>query len=70
MTQKLEQITDSSDEGIRKLCQEYIDAVVAGECDDRLDDIEHYLFETALEYTFGKQVWPFIREQRKNELWG
>lgn len=44
---------------LKKLCQEYFDKESAGEYAD--DDLQHYIFETAMETCFGKGVWNTMK---------
>jgi len=43
---------------LRKICQEYIDAIASGDYVD--DDFAHYMFECVLSTFFGKDVWNFV----------
>jgi len=43
---------------LKKICQEYIDAIADGKYVD--DDFTHYIFECALSTFFGKDVWNFV----------
>ena len=42
-------------------CVSYIEAIKSG--NHGLDDIEHYIFERALEAAFGKDVWDWVNER-------
>ena len=41
-----------------KSCQEYINALARHECDE--EDMEHNIFEAAVEAVYGKDVWSFV----------
>ncbi|KKN08867.1 hypothetical protein LCGC14_1052360 [marine sediment metagenome] len=41
------------------LCEYYINSLDGG---DYFKDHEHYIFEKAIEITYGKGVWDWIRE--------
>jgi hypothetical protein len=47
---------------LKKICQDYIDNL-SNDCSD--DDEEHYIYETAMETIFGKNVWKYINEKLK-----
>jgi hypothetical protein len=42
-------------------CINYIEALKSG--NHHTDDIEHYIFERALEAIFGKDVWEWVNER-------
>ena len=48
---------------LRKICQEYIDAVATREYVD--EDLSHYIFECALSTFFGKDVWNFVNNREE-----
>jgi hypothetical protein len=48
---------------LKKLCQEYIDTLANNERVD--DDLEHYIFESALETFFGSAVWEFVNNSER-----
>jgi len=49
---------------LRDICSQYMDEVERGEiCDD--SDNEHYIFETAIETFYGKDVWTWINDKIK-----
>lgn len=55
-------IIDSPDlSALKKMCQEYIDAIADDEYID--DDFNHYIFECALSTFFGKDVWKFVNSK-------
>lgn len=47
---------------LQKICQAYVKALVK---DRYVGDIEHYVFEIAMETVFGENVWLFINSPRK-----
>lgn len=52
------QLSSIDFEPLKKICQKYIDALADEGCAD--EDSAHYIFETALECIFGKDVWHFV----------
>ena len=46
---------------LRKICQEYIDSLARDKYVD--GDLDHYIFEAAMETVFGKNVWDWINDQ-------
>jgi len=48
---------------LKKICQDYIDSIANNEYVD--DDFDHYIYETAIETFFGKEVWQFINRRMK-----
>jgi len=48
---------------LMKICSDYIDFVATDYHDD--SDWDHYIYETAIEALYGKDVWDWIREQMK-----
>jgi hypothetical protein len=56
--------SDFPHEGLRSLCQSYIDELAKeeGYVDE---DLEHYIFEAAMEACFGKDVWKWINARMK-----
>jgi hypothetical protein len=46
---------------LRAECQEYIDSIADGSYHED-SDIEHYLFEAALEAIYGKDIFNYINE--------
>ena len=51
---------------LRRLCQEYIDQLAEDDYVD--DDLEHYIFEAAMELAFGKGVWKWINARLRGEI--
>jgi hypothetical protein len=48
---------------LKKICQQYIDAVASGNyCDDTNSDYKHYIFEEAITAFFGKDVFNYINK--------
>jgi len=47
---------------LEKVCQEYIDMIASHKHYD-LNDMEHYIFEAALEMLFGESVWDWVNEK-------
>lgn len=47
-------------DGIKALCEDYLDEVELGVEDT---DTQHYLFEAAMEAFYGKDVWKFINSR-------
>lgn len=45
------------------LCSQYLDLVKTGSVDD--SDLEHYIFEVALESVYGDDVWKYVNERIK-----
>lgn len=45
---------------LKKLCEEYFRLDSEGEYVD--EDLEHYIFEAAMETTLGKDVWERLRK--------
>ena len=44
---------------VEKICKDHFHSIeVEGKLIDHLDDDIHYIFETAMEATFGKDIWP------------
>lgn len=50
-------------ESLMNICGEYLTEVEKGESED--SDTPHFIFETALECVYGKEVWEWIREMQK-----
>ena len=48
-------------EPLRKICQEYVDQLDKDHYVD--DDLEHYIFEIAIETVFGENIWHWVRDQ-------
>ena len=46
---------------LQKMCQEYIDLWDKGEY--FAEDLEHYIFECAIETFFGEDVWKFVNSK-------
>jgi flagellar biosynthesis chaperone FliJ len=44
------------------ICTEYVET---GDYNNERDDLEHYIFETALEMVYGKEVWNYINNKIK-----
>lgn len=45
---------------LREICQQYLDFVDNDEEYHEDNDYDHYIFESALEAIFGKEVWTFV----------
>jgi len=45
-----------------RLCSQYIDDILSGDLDS---DLEHYIFEEAMEVVFGRDVWKWINENQE-----
>ncbi len=55
---KPKQLKSPNIEPLQEICQEYIDEL---EKDGYInEDYDHYIFESAMETIFGKDVWKFI----------
>jgi hypothetical protein len=53
-------------EKVEKMCKDHLHCIeVEGQLIDWLDDDIHYIFEAAMEATFGKGIWP--KYNRLNE---
>jgi len=50
-------------EPLQDICQEYIDSVEKDGYAN--EDFDHYIFETALECIFGKEVWSWVNKKLK-----
>jgi hypothetical protein len=46
---------------IREACQKHVDNLRKGNVDD---DDEHYIYEAAMEFFYGKDVWKEINQRR------
>lgn len=44
---------------LKTLCREYVET----DPDELDDDLEHYIFEAAIETIYGKDVWKFINSK-------
>lgn len=49
---------------LKEICQNYIDFVDNNEEYHEDNDYDHYIFETAMETIFGKEVWNFINNRQ------
>lgn len=49
---------------LKEICQNYIDFVDNNEEYHEDNDYDHYIFETAMETVFGKEVWNFINNRQ------
>lgn len=49
---------------LKEICQNYIDFVDNDEEYHEDNDYDHYIFETAMETVFGKEVWNFINNRQ------
>jgi len=61
MDEKLEkiQILLKRWEKVEDMCKDHLHSIeVEGQLIDHLDDDMHYIFEAAMEATFGKGIWP------------
>lgn len=47
------------EQGLRDLCQQYIDYLTSDEYHED-SDYDHYIFEKALEAVFGINVWDYV----------
>lgn len=52
------QLSSIDVEPLKKICQDYINALANDGYAD--EDFDHYIFETAMECIFGKDVWRFV----------
>ncbi len=51
---------------VEDMCKDHLNSIeVEGQLIDHLDDDFHYIFEAAMEATFGKGIWP--KYNRLNE---
>ena len=50
-------IVDPDIHKLGNICEEYIDTVGTEDFDD---DLEHYIFEEAMETFYGKSIWDYI----------
>ena len=48
---------------LRMICEDYMDAVSTNKYVD--DDLEHYIFECAMETLYGDDVWDYINSKMK-----
>ena len=48
---------------LRMICEDYMDAVSTNKYVD--DDLEHYIFECAMETLYGGDVWDYINSKLK-----
>ena len=48
---------------LRMICEDYMDAISKGEYID--NDLEHYIFECAIETLYGDDVWDYINSKMK-----
>ena len=60
---KPEQLKEVDLTKLRDICQAYIDFIDDDEEYHEDNDYDHYIFETALETIFGKDVWMFINNK-------
>ena len=51
-------ISDPPFTNLRKMCQDYIDGLANDGYVD--DDLDHYIFETAMTTLYGDDVWKWI----------
>ena len=49
---------------LKEICQNYIDFVDNDKEYHEDNDYDHYIFETAMETVFGKEVWNFINNRQ------
>lgn len=47
---------------LKNVCQEYINYINSEEYHED-NDYKHYIYETALETIFGKDVWDFVNSK-------
>lgn len=62
---KPEQINEPDLTALRKICQDYIDFIDNDEEYHEDNDYNQYVFETALETIFGKDVYEYINKRRE-----
>ena len=48
---------------LRMICEDYMDAISTNKYVD--DDLEHYIFECAMETLYGDDVWDYINSKMK-----
>ena len=56
----LTQIDAKKLDELRELCLSYLDSVSIDAVDD---DMEHYIFETAIEVFYGDKIWGYINKR-------
>lgn len=61
-TPKMRAVVERDPIKLEKTCQEYIDMIASHKHYD-LNDMEHYIFEAALEMLFGESVWDWVNEK-------
>lgn len=62
---KPEQIKEPDLDALRRICQDYIDFVDDDGRYHEDNDYNQYVFETALETIFGKDVYEYINKRRE-----
>lgn len=62
---KPEQVKEPDLTALRKICQDYIDFIDNDEEYHEDNDYNQYVFETALEMIFGKDVYEYINNRRE-----
>lgn len=45
---------------LQKICEKYVNDLAVDRYVD--NDLEHYIFETAMEFIFGRSIWDWINE--------
>jgi hypothetical protein len=51
-------------QGIMGTCKAYMEAVVKSNGEEINDDLEHDVFEKAMEFAYGKTVWDYINTRQ------
>ena len=59
--EKPTQLENIDIKSLKEICQNYIDDLEKNAYAD--EDYEHYIFETAMNCIFGKDVWKWINER-------
>jgi hypothetical protein len=62
--EKPKQLDNIDLQKLRNICQDYIEFIDDDEEYHEDNDYDHYIFESAMETVFGKDIWDFINNRR------
>ncbi len=76
MTTAKSRSDNTAETNLRELCKEYLDLGMMNYPPDNDGDLKHYIFEAAMEFVYGKDVWVKLRtgqiraeiERKKEEI--
>jgi hypothetical protein len=63
---KPEQLSNPNFSALTDQCQWYLDLITNDpEAENQISNATHYIFESAMEAVFGKDVWKYVNEVLK-----